>query len=118
MESIKEYKEEHCNHRYDGPSIDGIVRCHWCGEPREDRSIFNDIRQCINSPEIWCRCKGTTCSKEYLEKQEPSELELFKSKLKEEIQNLKDPNANHDGVAAGYNIGLDSVIKLIDTIKS
>lgn len=22
-----------CIHRYDGPSIDGVVRCNWCGKP-------------------------------------------------------------------------------------
>src|SRR5688572_10349079 len=33
---------EKCIHRFDGPSIDGIVRCHWCGIDRDEK-IQSDI---------------------------------------------------------------------------
>lgn len=47
---LGEEKQEHfCNHRFDGPSIDGIVRCHWCGEPRENSVVEKNE----NQEELW-----------------------------------------------------------------
>lgn len=35
--SARERMEEmqRCSHEYHGPSVDGFVRCHWCGTPKE-----------------------------------------------------------------------------------
>jgi len=45
------------------------------------------------------------------------QLELFKEKLKKEINERYDKSVGLDAVAAGYNIGLREIYELIDTTK-
>jgi hypothetical protein len=88
---------------------------------------MSKTKEKINSPEEFLKldpeerfndCDLTWDSVvDYMQEFSDQQLELFKEKLKNEIENKRSEIIDVSGHSAGYNSGLKTVIELIDTIK-